>query len=252
VINVDSYIKLVKSIKPSVFQSLCDSDTPRESCSNKRLSTSVKRTVEYLDYIDLKREYDDELASLPLLASLEGGMDSKSRSISLKDTLVDADKKKLVGFVLEGFHNQGHPSDFVMDMETNSIIKSTMDQVSQDSVRVMFGSFSPEIMLSLFSLGIDVVDSSFATGLTEEGKALVISKQDSIPGSKILDLNQDLFREDMDPLSVSCRCHSCLKGFSRSYIHHLINTKEMLARVLLNLHNLYSLQEFVSLLQRKD
>ena len=118
--------------------------------------------------------------------------------------------------------------------------------------------------MSLFSLGIDVLDSSFATGLTEEGKAILVSYNDfngtefkeDLPAlyvtSSLLDLNLNSFKEDMSPLSCDCRCYSCQKGFSRSYIHHLINTKEMLASVLLNLHNLYVIQDFVSRLQREE
>ncbi|MDD3862664.1 MAG: tRNA-guanine transglycosylase, partial [Clostridia bacterium] len=44
-------------------------------------------------------------------------------------------------------------------------------------------------------------------------------------------------KEDFSPIENECDCYSC-KNFSRAYIRHLINAKEMLGAKLLSIHNL--------------
>jgi len=48
------------------------------------------------------------------------------------------------------------------------------------------------------------------------------------------------FREDHRPIDNACHCYTC-QHFSRAYIRHLINTKEMLAATLLSIHNIFTL-----------
>ena len=44
------------------------------------------------------------------------------------------------------------------------------------------------------------------------------------------------YREDFHPLVEGCGCYCC-KNHKRAYIHHLLVTNELLAGVLLMLHN---------------
>ena len=48
------------------------------------------------------------------------------------------------------------------------------------------------------------------------------------------------FAHDPQPIDSDCQCYTC-QHFSRAYLRHLINAKEMLAATLLSLHNLHSL-----------
>lgn len=44
------------------------------------------------------------------------------------------------------------------------------------------------------------------------------------------------YQEDFDPLVRGCSCYCC-KNHTRAYIHHLLVTNELLAGVLLMMHN---------------
>jgi queuine tRNA-ribosyltransferase len=81
-----------------------------------------------------------------------------------------------------------------------------------------------------------------------------------------LNLKNTEFIHDQHPIDEGCACYSC-RTFTRSYLRHLIQAKEMLAATLLSIHNLYTLvqlakdlraaivrsefEEFVSLLELK-
>jgi len=48
------------------------------------------------------------------------------------------------------------------------------------------------------------------------------------------------FARDERPIDPDCGCYTC-RQFSRAYLRHLVNAKEMLAATLLSIHNLYTL-----------
>ena len=45
------------------------------------------------------------------------------------------------------------------------------------------------------------------------------------------------YKEDFSPIDENCDCYAC-KNYTRAYIRHLINTKEILGVRLLSIHNL--------------
>lgn len=82
--------------------------------------------------------------------------------------------------------------------------------------------------------------------VTEYGHALIFdvssaNNSDTLPDSNsiMLDLNRPTsehvskFQDDISPISLTCSCYCCRMKFSKAYIVHLLNTHEMLAKVLL-------------------
>jgi queuine/archaeosine tRNA-ribosyltransferase len=59
----------------------------------------------------------------------------------------------------------------------------------------------------------------------------------------VIDLRDVKFKEDSYPILPGCTCYAC-SNYSRGYIHHLLNVKEMLGLVLLQLHNTHHYSEF--------
>lgn len=51
------------------------------------------------------------------------------------------------------------------------------------------------------------------------------------------------YRRDPGPLLQGCRCFAC-RQHSRAYVHHLLMSHEMLAHVLLDLHNTHHMLRF--------
>lgn len=235
-INVQDHVSIQEIFKPQAFQSLCDGDTPAEA-SKKRLTHSVTRTLGYLDET-LKLQESGPLGKCGLFATIEGGYDLTMRLNSAKATA----SRHVSGFILDGFHPGG--CDTVLNIDQiREIIIEIMKVLPKDKPKALFGPFPPETMFELIKLGIDIFDTSYATCLSEKGIAMTV-KLDTATGitsTQLLDLTKDDFKRDFNVIDSNCKCYACTRNFTRVYINHLLNTKEMLSSVLLMLHNLYVL-----------
>lgn len=58
-----------------------------------------------------------------------------------------------------------------------------------------------------------------------------------------ISLADEKYADDFTPISRSCSCLTCQKH-TRAYVHHLLNTHELLGPVLLTIHNLHHYMEF--------
>lgn len=82
-------------------------------------------------------------------------------------------------------------------------------------------------------LMIKSVDSEIVSALIASGRALVKSEDSNLPVS-VIDLNDVRYVSDGTPIQQDCPCYACVHH-TKSYVHHLLNVKEMLAQVLLSL-----------------
>ena len=87
------------------------------------------------------------------------------------------------------------------------------------------------------SLGIDLMDSNYSSTLAEEGLAAAFpvdwqQLQRATPATRCVDIKDQRCALDSAPLLLGCSCAACSRH-SRSYLHHLWNTHEMLAEVVL-------------------
>lgn len=69
--------------------------------------------------------------------------------------------------------------------------------------------------------------------------------RDAVEQARYLQLDDaDKYKMDMTVIGEHCECYTCSQGFSRAYINHLLQTKELLGRILLQMHNLHHLFKF--------
>jgi queuine tRNA-ribosyltransferase len=54
------------------------------------------------------------------------------------------------------------------------------------------------------------------------------------------------FAEDPAPIDAACGCYTCRTGFSRGYLRHLFNARELLGYTLASLHNLHFILELMA------
>ncbi|MBN3326665.1 QTRT2 ribosyltransferase, partial [Atractosteus spatula] len=63
-----------------------------------------------------------------------------------------------------------------------------------------------------------------------------------------MNLRDARYREDLNPVRPGCSCYCC-RNHTRAYVHHLLVTNELLAGVLLMLHNLHHYSRFFQALR---
>lgn len=113
---------------------------------------------------------------------------------------------------------------------------------------------TPEEVLSAVASGVDVMEGSYPLAATQAGWALSFQVDPPTEGAvpavdasvnAVVNLWSREFAEDGRPLVEGCGCFAC-SGYTRAYVHHLLETHEMLAGVLLELHNTHHWLRFMA------
>ena len=102
-----------------------------------------------------------------------------------------------------------------------------------DKPRYLMGVGTPEDLVECIRRGVDLFDCVLPTRMGRNNAVFLRS-------GERLNLKNAEFMKDQQPIDEDCRCYSCLT-FTRAYLRHLIQSKEMLAATLLSIHNLHTL-----------
>jgi len=121
------------------------------------------------------------------------------------------------------------------------VLEFTTGFLPVNKPRYLMGVGSPEDILQAVIRGIDMFDSVLPTRNARNGTVF-------IPGGKLV-LRNSQFRDDISPIQEDCDCYAC-KNFSRGYIRHLFNTREILGYRLATIHNLCYIQNFMAELRK--
>jgi queuine tRNA-ribosyltransferase len=97
--------------------------------------------------------------------------------------------------------------------------------------RYFMGLGDAEGILDVIARGIDMFDCVLPTRTARTGSALTAHGR--------LNLRNARFARDPRPLEDGCGCAACSGGFSRAFVRHLLNQRELLGLRLLTLHNLW-------------
>ena len=99
-----------------------------------------------------------------------------------------------------------------------------------DRPRYLMGVGTPFDLIDAISVGVDLFDCVLPTRNARNGQALTSRGR--------VNLKQARHRADDSPLDPACDCPTCTT-WSRAYLRHLVNAKEMLGARLLTHHNLW-------------
>lgn len=135
------------------------------------------------------------------------------------------------GYGLGGL-SVGEPRELTLEL-----VETTLEHLPEEAPRYLMGVGDPYGIAHAVSLGVDMFDSVLPTRIARNGSAMV--------GTGRLNLKNARFAADQGPLQDGCGCYAC-RGFSRSYIRHLVMAKEILGFHLLTTHNLFQVSELVS------
>ncbi|KAJ8667293.1 hypothetical protein QAD02_008955 [Eretmocerus hayati] len=239
-VTPEKYMKVVETFKPDVYVALCDGATDAQS-SQKRVSKAADKSKNFLEKCIRHHENSEILKNKGLLGSVQGGYNLHARENYI-NFLKD---QPLLGYVIDGLHTNGISTENITMDQIRAVIEHCLNLLPVDKLKVMIGSWNPAVIMDLVALGIDVFDSSYAYLKTEDAKALVFlcTECNHSSSTGLIDFKEKRYIDDFEPICKSCTCLTC-KNHTRAYIYHLIQTKELLAQVLLMIHNSHVYIEF--------
>eukprot|EP00126_Sphaerothecum_destruens_P008487 Sdes_comp20238_c0_seq1m13634 len=221
------YMKLIALVQPDIYTTLAENCPALAASCPHRVQQSVDRSLRFLDECLEYRESSPVKGAL--FGVVQGGALVEERVRSSRET----SRRNVDGFMLEGFGCTESAKD------RRFLLESCIQHLPAQKPRLAPGFQSYRDILAAVQLGVDIFDAAFPVVATTQGCALqgrfLAPSKPSSPD--YLCLWDSLFETDFSPLDPNCRCFTC-ENHTRAYVHHLLLTHEMLAQVLLILHNL--------------
>ncbi len=114
--------------------------------------------------------------------------------------------------------------------EMHRIVSLMNDSLPENKARYLMGVGTPVDLLENIDRGVDMFDCVMPTRHARNGSVFTKNGR--------LTIRNGQYKNDMRPLQEDCDCYAC-QNFSRAYIRHLINIKEILGIRLTTIHNLH-------------
>ena len=125
--------------------------------------------------------------------------------------------------------------------EMFKILNETTDYLPEDKPRYLMGVGTPSDILGAVREGIDMFDCVMPTRSGRTGLAFTWQGRINIKNNK--------YQNDNTPLDPDCE-NLNLNKYSKNYLNHLFNTNEILASMLLTLHNINFYQELMASIRK--
>jgi len=125
--------------------------------------------------------------------------------------------------------------------EMFEILNETTNYLPKDKPRYLMGVGTPSDILGAVREGIDMFDCVMPTRSGRTGLAFSWDGKINLKNSK--------YQNDKMPLDEKCEIKE-LNKYSKSYLNHLIKSNEMMASMLISLHNIYFYQQFMREIRR--
>jgi len=162
-----------------------------------------------------------------LFGIVQGGLFTDLRTKSLNElTKIGFDGYAIGGLAVGETQN-----------EMFNILDNIKDLMPKDKPRYLMGVGTPSDILGAVKRGIDMFDCVLPTRSGRTGLAFTWNGKINIRNSK--------YQNDNEPLDSSCT-NLNLNKYSKNYLNHLFNTNEILASMILTLHNINFYQELMT------
>ena len=125
--------------------------------------------------------------------------------------------------------------------EMFTVLEDLKNIMPEDKPRYLMGVGTPSDILGAVKMGIDMFDCVLPTRSGRTGLAFTWKGRINIRNSK--------YQQDNTPLDENTSNFS-LNKYSKNYINHLFNTNEILASMILTLHNINFYQELMNAIRK--
>jgi queuine tRNA-ribosyltransferase len=155
-----------------------------------------------------------------LFGIVQGGMHPDLRTRSAAE-IVDVG---FPGYAVGGL-SVGEPKELMYAMASH-----TLPLLPENAPRYVMGVGTPADLVELTAMGADMFDCVMPTRNARNGQLFT--------RSGTININNAMHREAVAPIEEGCGCYTCLH-YSRAYLRHLYQAREILAHRLNTIHNLH-------------
>ena len=207
-------------------------ECPPALAERSYIKPSVERTTRWL--IRCKNELD-RLNALPDTINPDQLLFGINQGGIIEDIRIDHAKEiaemNMDGYAVGGV-SVGEPEE-----EMYRAVEASVPFLPEDKPRYVMGLGVMHQMAECVARGVDMFDCVIPTRIARHGTAITRGGNIAVKAAK--------YAFDQRPVEEGCDC-PCCRGFSRSYIRHLLNCGEILGLRLLTMHNVYALNQFMA------
>ena len=221
ILSPEKSIQVQKAINSDIVMVL--DECPKLTSDKKILSSAIDISTSWAKRS--KIEFGKNI-SKGLFGIVQGGLYRDLRIESIN---------KLVEVGFDGYAMGGLAVGESQD-QMFKILNETTSFLPKYQPRYLMGVGTPSDILGAVNEGIDMFDCVMPTRSGRTGLAFTWQGKINLKNSK--------FQNDISPIDESCKIRN-LNKYSKSYLNHLIKTNEMMASMLISLHNINFYQQFM-------
>ena len=222
ILSPEKSIQVQKSINSDIIMVL--DECPKLTSDKKILSRAIDVSKHWAKRSKIEFGNDNSKA---LFGIVQGGLYKDLREESIKNLInIGFDGYAMGGLAV----GESQPEMF-------KILSETTNFLPKSKPRYLMGVGTPSDILGAVYYGIDMFDCVLPTRSGRTGLAFTWEGKINLKNSK--------YQKDTLPLDESCQLKG-LNQYSKGYLNHLIKSNEMMASMLISLHNINFYQQFMS------
>jgi len=221
VLSPEKSIQIQKSINSDILMVL--DECPKLTSEKEKLISAIEISTNWAKRC--KTEFGNNKKKA-LFGIVQGGLDKNLRLDSLE---------KLRSISFDGYAMGGLAVGETQKQMFN-ILNTTVSYMPKNKPRYLMGVGTPSDILGAVKSGIDMFDCVMPTRSGRTGLAFTWEGKVNLRNAK--------YQKDKTPLDTNTLIRN-LNTYSKSYLNHLIKTNEILASMLISLHNITFYQQFM-------
>ena len=221
ILSPEESIKIQKGLNSDIVMVM--DECPKKTKDKKRIKESLDLSMYWA-----KRSKDEFGLNKQkaLFGIIQGGLFNDLRLQSLS---------KLIDIKFDGYALGGLAVGETQN-EMFKVLDAVKKHIPKNKPRYLMGVGTPSDILGAVMRGIDMFDCVLPTRSGRTGLAFTWNGRINIRNSK--------FKYDNSPLDKNCKKFD-LNKYSKNYLNHLFNTNEILASMILTIHNINFYQELM-------
>ena len=221
VLSPEQSIRIQKSINSDILMVL--DECPKLTNNRDKLKSAIEISTKWAKRCKIEFGNNKKKA---LFGIIQGGLYKDLRIESLQ---------KLTDINFDGYAIGGLAVG-ESQKEMFETVKNITDKMPENKPRYLMGVGTPSDILGAVKEGVDMFDCVMPTRSGRTGLAFTWKGK--------INLKNSIYKDDKSPLDENCTLRN-LNRYSKSYLNHLIKTNELLASMLISLHNVNFYQQFM-------